>query len=180
MNKLKLDLAQILAAAGVWQDETYPKLLALWQEHGEKCRTCRYPDLHVKAYRIFIEQMFSDAHLDENFKFKKGALSMFAAQAGNLLEQICPEWKKTPGTRRLDSVVQTLALFTPERIVAADMIRELSESERRNARKIFKTLFAVDDDGYPLYGFCIIARSYSVSGQLQNFSIRPMQFDFLS
>ena len=177
MNKLKLDFAQILAAAGVWKDEIYPKLLALWQEHGDKCRTCRYPDLHVKDYRIFIEQMFSNVPLDENFKFKKGALSMFVAHAANLLEQICPEWEKTPGTRRLDSVVQTLAHFIPERIVAADMVRELSESERKNARKIFKTLFAVDDEGYHDYRYCIIALSYTGCGQLQSFSISPLQIE---
>ncbi len=178
MKKLKLDLLQILTVAEVWHDEVYPKLFALWQEHGEKCRTCRYPDLHVKDYRIFIDQMFSNVPIDENFKFKKGALSMFVAHSANLLEQICPEWKKTPRTRRLDSAVQTLARFKQETIISADMVWELSASERKNARKILKALFAVDNEGYHAYRYNTIAFSYTANGRLKEISIIPLELDF--
>lgn len=177
MKQLKLDLIQILAVAGVWQDEIYPQVLALWQEHGKKCRTCRYPDLHVKAYRHFLEQLFSAGPADEK-EFSKGALSMFVSQAANLLEHIWTEWEKVSGTSRLDSAIQTLALFVPEKITPAGLSRELTESERKDARKVLKALFAVNDDGYPDYKHCIVALSYSDNGRLQKFSIRPMQFKF--
>ena len=57
--KLRLSLPQILAVAGVWREEVYPKLSCFWQQYGEKCRTCRRPDLYAKAYGSFIAQMFS-------------------------------------------------------------------------------------------------------------------------
>ena len=150
MEIIRLNLAEILAVAWVWQCEIHPKYTEIWSYYGTKCGYVRKPELHVQAYRIFLDQICSDIPENE-LQYTKGALSMFCANAAILFCDFAPAPSRSTGHGLLNFATSKIAELVPGRIRAAVQIHNIPETDLQAARNSIKKLLAIDDAGNLLY-----------------------------
>lgn len=150
MEEINLNLSQILAVTWVWQCEITPKYLPIWQKYGIKAGCVRNPKLHLTAYNFLVDQLCSGVP-SAKLKYTKGAMSMFAANAAFLFCSFdeAPAFQK--GNEELNRAVKMLRELVPGRVIAAEQIAEPAEEDKFEARNLIRKIFAVNENGDPLY-----------------------------
>ena len=155
---IRLNLAQVLAVAWVWQTEVLPKFMPIWKEYGIACGAYRKPELHVPAYNALLDQLLSDARR-EDLKYTKGAMSMLAFNSRILIvfEPAMPFRRDDP---KWNECVELLRREVPGRIIAHESLRNPPQADRREAKHLIRQLLSVDARGKLLYdsplGGCMI------------------------
>lgn len=150
MEIIRLNLAEILAVAWVWQCEIHPQYIEIWSCYGTKCGCVRKPELHVQSYRTFLDQICSGIP-EIDLQYTKGALSMFCANAATLFCDFAPAPRRNTGNHLLDLAASRIAELVPGRIRAAEQIRNIPAVDLQAARETIKKLLAIDDAGNLLY-----------------------------
>ena len=98
METIRLNLAEILAVAWVWQCEIHPKYTEIWSCYGTKCGCVRKPELHVQSYRTFLvsSKINLEAQMIELFRglSPEEQLKCITMIAANFPDKIIKETKK--------------------------------------------------------------------------------------
>ena len=146
MEIIRLNLAEILAVAWVWQCEIHPKYTEIWSCYGTKCGCVRKPELHVQSYRTFLDQICSETP-EIDLQYTKGALSMFCANAATLFCDFAPASRRNTSHGLLNFATSKIEELVSGRIRAAEQIHNIPAVDLQAARKTIKKLLAIDNAG---------------------------------